>query len=110
MDEGLQHAGLLLELLPKPKSKKGEDVEAKGGDPKPGDPNFGQYLEQKMSDFYSKRGGTLKAWARQKGLSEAQFDNVSSPPENEDWTTNEAQHRRDQQQLYLILYLEHLLY
>ncbi|PVH89756.1 hypothetical protein DL98DRAFT_401128 [Cadophora sp. DSE1049] len=110
MDEGLQHAALSLELIPKPKAKKGEDVEAKGGDPTPGDPKFGEYLDKKMLDFYSGRGATLKAWARQKGLNEAQFDSVRSPGENDAWTEDESKHRRDQQQLYLILYLEHLLY
>lgn len=110
MDEGLQHAGMALELIPKPKTKKGEDVEAKGGDPTPGHPKFGEYLDKKMLDFYSGRGKTLKAWARQKGLDEAHFDSVKSPGENERWTEDESKHRRDQQQLYLILYLEHLLY
>jgi hypothetical protein len=63
-----------------------------------------------MLDFYSKRGETLKTWARQKGISESQFNATKSPARGEDWTPDEAQHRRDQQQLYLILYLEHLLY
>lgn len=111
MDEGLQHAGVLLEILPKPKAKKGEDIEATGDVHKPGHPQFGVDLEKKMTDFYSKRGQTLRAWAKQKGLSEAQFDAApASPGEGSDWTADEAKHRRDQQQLYLILYLEHLLY
>jgi len=110
MDEGLQHAALALELIPRPKAKKGDDIEAKAGDPKPGDPKFGEYLDKKMLDFYSGRGATLKAWARQKGLNEAQFDAVKTPDENDAWTEDESKHRRDQQQLYLILYLEHLLY
>ncbi|CZR57246.1 uncharacterized protein PAC_07136 [Phialocephala subalpina] len=111
MDEGLEHTSIALELAPKPKAKKGEDVEAKGGDnPKPGDTDFAKYLEQKMVEFYNKRGETLKAWARLKGLSEGQFDAAHTPGPDEDFTPDEAQHRRDQQQLYLILYLEHLLY
>jgi len=68
MDEGMEHAGLVLEILPKPKKKKSEDEEAKGADPKPGSADFTKYLEQKMVDFYRKRGDTLKAWAREKGL------------------------------------------
>lgn len=110
MDEGLQHAGLALELIPKPKGKKGEDVEAQGGDPTPGHPKFGEYLDKKMLDFYAGRGKTLRAWGIQKGLTEAQFDSVKTPGENDSWTEDESKHRRDQQQLYLILYLEHLLY
>jgi hypothetical protein len=105
------HAGLVLELLPKPKTKKGSnDVEAEGSDPRPGHPDFGKYLEQKMLDFYSKRGKTLIAWAREKGLSQDAFDATELPTDTKDCTPTDAQHRRDQQQLYLILYLEHLLY
>ncbi|KAL2075689.1 hypothetical protein VTL71DRAFT_632 [Oculimacula yallundae] len=110
MDEGLQHAGLALELIPKPKVKKGEDVEAKGGDPAPGHPKFGEYLDKKMLDFYSGRGKTLKAWAKQKGLNEAQFDSANLPSEDNRPSEDDSKHRADQQQLYLILYLEHLLY
>jgi hypothetical protein len=106
----MEHAGLLLELIPKPKKKKGEDVEAKADGPKPGDPDFAKYLDKKMLDFYSRRGETLRAWARQKGLSESKFDSTKMPPPGQDWNPDEAQHRRDQQQLYLILYLEHLLF
>jgi hypothetical protein len=112
MDEGMEHAGLVLEILPKPKKKKkDEDEEAKGTDPKPGDIDFAKYLERKMVDFYRKRGDTLKAWAREKGLAEDRFDAAKSiPPDADNFTPDEAQHRRDQQQLYLILYMKHLLY
>jgi hypothetical protein len=105
----MEHAGFMLELLPNPKKKTG-DVEAEGTDPCPGHPEFSKYLNQKMADFYSNRGKTLKAWARTKGLSEGQFDSTKPPADSNIWTADEAQHRRDQQQLYLILYLEHLLY
>jgi hypothetical protein len=47
MDEGIQHAGLLLELIPKPKKQKEEDVEQKAEGPKPGDPDFAKYLDKK---------------------------------------------------------------
>lgn len=99
MDGGLTHAGLVLELLPKPKQKKGEDVEAKGdGSPKPGDPEFSADLERKIKEFYGKRGQTLKAWARQKGLSEDQFDSANVPAVGGEYTVDEAKHRRDQSQ------------
>lgn len=111
MDEGLEHAGLVLEILPKPKKKKSEDEEAKGTDPKPGDVDFAKFLDKTMTEFYKKRGDTLKAWAREKGLTEDRFDATPGvPPEVSDYTSDEAQHRRDQQQLYLILYMEYLLY
>ncbi len=110
MDEGMEHASLVLEILPKLKKKKEGDVEEKGTDPRPGDSEFASYLNQKVVDFYSKRGETLKAWAREKGLSEDQFDIVKSVPTDSDNSTpDESQPRRDQQQLYLILYMEHLV-
>ena len=110
MDEGLEHVSLILDIVPKPKKKKGDDEESKSPETKPGDPEFAKYLARKISDFYNERGATLKAWAREKGLSEDQFDAAKVPPTGEGYTRSEAQHRRDQQQLYLILYLEHLLY
>ncbi|OBT82678.1 hypothetical protein VE02_09333 [Pseudogymnoascus sp. 03VT05] len=111
MDEGMEHAGLVLEILPKPKKKKEGDVEENGTDPRPGDLEFTSFLNQKVVDFHSKRGETLKAWARQKGLSKDQFDNAKSAPgDSNNLTPDEDQHRRDQQQLYLMLYMEHLLY
>ncbi|ELR07383.1 hypothetical protein VC83_06608 [Pseudogymnoascus destructans] len=111
MDGGIEHASLVLEILPKPKKKKEADVEENGTDPRPGDLEFASFLNQKVVDFHDKRGETLKAWAREKGLSKDQFDNAQSAPSNSDnFTPDEAQHRRDQQQLYLMLYMEHLLY
>ena len=111
MDEGMEHAGLVLELLPKPKTQNGTDEEAKGADPRPGNAKFAEYMEQKMLDFYRKRGAALRAWAKQKGLTADIFDNpVEDPLQRSGLTRNEDQHRRDQQQLYLILYMEHLLY
>lgn len=110
MDEGMEHASLVLEIQPKPKKKKEGDVEEEGTGPRPGDLEFASYLNQKVVDFHSKRGEALKAWAREKGLSEDQFDSVKGIPGDRDNSrTDEAQHRRDQQQLYLILYMEHLV-
>ncbi|KAL3423247.1 hypothetical protein PVAG01_04994 [Phlyctema vagabunda] len=113
MDEGLEHVGYVLELIPKPKKKKGEDVEAANNTgAKPGDAGFADYLDRKMREFYGKRGETLKTWAREKGLSEDAFNSAQQkmPMNAQDMTPETAQHRRDQQQLYLLLYLEHLLY
>jgi hypothetical protein len=111
MDEGLEHAGLVLEILPKQKTKIGVDEEAKGADPRPGDSEFTKYMEQKMIDFYGRRGEALRAWAREKGLSADRFDAANTvPPEGPDIAPDDDRHRRDQQQLYLILFMEHLLY
>ncbi len=114
MDEGMEHAGLLLGLIkpPKPKSeaKKEIDVEAKGGVVEPGDKGFTQYLEKKLEEFYSKRGEALKTWALQKGLSNEQWDAANSPDlDGSINSPDELQHSKDQQQLYLILYMEFLV-
>jgi hypothetical protein len=114
IDEGLEHAGLLLEFIKPSKANKlpaaGVDVEAKGDVMKPGDKGFSDYLEKKLADFYSKRGQTLKTWARERGLSAEQFDAAKSPGIDDSETTpDENHHRRDQQQLYLILYMEFLV-
>lgn len=58
IDQGLEHVGLCLELLPRPKSKKqgsqkqpngAPDIEAQGDLVKPGDPEFAKVLEEKVN-------------------------------------------------------------
>lgn len=110
MDEGLQHAGLALELIPQPKKKKGKDVEDKGEEIKPGDPKYAEHLQKKMTDFYAGRGKTLKEWARQKGLDEGHLDAAQPSEPGSRVEVDEEKHSQDKQQLYLILYLENLLY
>lgn len=94
MDEAMEHAGLVLEILPKPKKKKGVDEEAKGFDPRPGESTFTAYMEKKMEEFYGKRGSVLRAWAKEKGLSKDHFDNAKSIPlDGSDPSPDELQHR-----------------
>ncbi|KAM0311957.1 hypothetical protein ACHAO8_006730 [Botrytis cinerea] len=111
MDQGLEHAALTLELVPRPKKKAAGDVETADAQSKPGDAGFLAYMEQALNDFYKKRGATLKKWAHEKGLSAEQFDaSRPIPPTGAPVSGDEAAHRRDQQQLYLILFMENLLY
>lgn len=110
MDQGLEHAAILLELTTPPKKKEKDIEESASEDPKPGELEFGAYLEKRVKEFYGKRGQTLKTWAREKGLSEEQFDSINIPSATEDYSQpDEKKHHRDQQQLYLILYLEFLV-
>lgn len=110
MDQGLEHAAILLELTAPPKKKERDIEENASEDPKPGELQFGEYLEKRMKEFYGKRGQTLKTWAREKGLSEEQFDSMNASPVTEDYSQpEEKKHHRDQQQLYIILYLEFLV-
>ncbi|ESZ98380.1 hypothetical protein SBOR_1258 [Sclerotinia borealis F-4128] len=111
MDQGMEHAALTLELVPRPKKKSGDDVETADEQSKPGDAGFLAYMEQTLNEFYKKRGATLKKWAQEKGLSAERFDaSRPIPAAGETVTADEAEHRRDQQQLYLILFMENLLY
>lgn len=110
MDQGLEHAALTLELVPRPKKKAAGDVETADAQSKPGDAGFLAYMEQALNDFYKKRGATLKKWAHEKGLSAEQFDaSRPIPPTGAPVSGDEAAHRRDQQQLYLILFMENLV-
>ncbi|THV48868.1 hypothetical protein BGAL_0223g00100 [Botrytis galanthina] len=111
MDQGLEHVALTLELVPRPKKKAAVDVETADTQSKPGDAGFLAYMEQALNDFYKMRGATLKKWAHEKGLSAEQFDTSRPiPPAGAPVSGDEAAHRRDQQQLYLILFMENLLY
>jgi len=110
MDEALQHVGVVLELTPKPKKPKSADVEASAGKIEPGHPEFAATLKTRVSAFYHTRGSTIRTWAAERGLSVADFQQNAPPQDPQEWSDKQDKHRRDQQQLYLILYLEHLLY
>lgn len=96
MDQGLEHAGLLLEILPPPKKSKVADEESKGTiDPVPGDPEFASRMIDSLDVFYKNRGNVLKTWAREKGLSDIQFDSANAyHPKDHTYTPNEAQHSK----------------
>ncbi|KAL8662244.1 MAG: hypothetical protein Q9168_008286, partial [Polycauliona sp. 1 TL-2023] len=102
MDQGLQHALFTLELEKKPgkrrdgaaqtKDANTPDLEENGDAIEPGDERFGSILSSRIDQFYEQRKVTLDTWCRQKGMAD---------PEN---------HQRHQRQLYLILYMEFLLW
>ncbi|KAI0099629.1 hypothetical protein GGR51DRAFT_392419 [Nemania sp. FL0031] len=115
LDEGLQHAGMLLEILPRPKasamSKNNAngptDVESKGDLVQPGDPGFAEALKGKIKSFHDVRDTILRAWAIEKGLltDDASLDEIN----NVSFSQIDARHFRDQEQLYVLLYLETLM-
>ena len=108
MDEGLQHIGLALELLPKPKPKASAvDIE-EGISLRPGQPGFTKYMEQKQDEYCATRGEALRVWARAKGFPEDQFDR-NRPHSIPTQDSMSVQHRKDRSQLYLILYMEYLV-
>ena len=122
LHEGLQHVLYTLELEKKPgkkilESRKQEssnetDLEAQGGIIKAGDPAFAEQLQTNIKKYFSSREVALRIWSKQKGidLPESVFTNPSTTQTIHFEGKDIQQHRRDQQQLYLILYLEFLLY
>ncbi|KAK8007793.1 hypothetical protein PG989_001783 [Apiospora arundinis] len=113
LDQGLEHGGILLEILPRPKKAKkaaadGADVEAKGDAVEPGDPGFARSLEEKVKNFEAVKVDILRTWARERGLAfdesaAADMENMPSFP------ANGNRHQRDQFQLFLLLYIEKLM-
>ena len=115
IDQGLEHAGIVLELLPRPKElKQAEaqksggaqpDVEAQGQNLRPGQAGFVKVIDEKVRLFDSRRGEILGTWAKEKGLSyDGDLGNID-PGRNLFIDSRE----RDQAQLYVILYMEQLV-
>ncbi|KAK4167698.1 hypothetical protein QBC43DRAFT_202945 [Cladorrhinum sp. PSN259] len=109
IDQGLEHAGICLEILPRPKKarKGGVDVEARGEKIGPGDPALANVIKEKVEAFYSKKGELLNRWVKERGFNpvrdEADLDN--SPCSY--WPDGRE---RDQAQLYIVLYMENLMH
>ncbi|KAI0165743.1 hypothetical protein GGR57DRAFT_448560 [Xylariaceae sp. FL1272] len=121
IDGGLQHAGMVLEILPPPKTSKTQskqangavgpttdaDVEAMGDLVRPGDAGYAEVLKKQIKAFRDIRGAILHAWAKEKGLwtEGDSFEEVNNIP----FAQTDGKHQRDQSQLYVLLYLETLM-
>ncbi|KAK3680982.1 hypothetical protein B0T22DRAFT_415351 [Podospora appendiculata] len=109
IDQGLEHAGLLLELLPRPKtnkSPKAVDVEAQNEEVKPGEPGFARVVDEKVEAFNFKRGELLRTWVEHGGLPTDVDEDGSEIPGH----ANSAERKeRDQVQLYILLFMENLM-
>ncbi|KAK4178019.1 hypothetical protein QBC36DRAFT_299736 [Triangularia setosa] len=105
IDQGLEHAGICLELLPRPNKNKQLDVEAHGEQVQPGDPGLAKVLEEKVAAFYSKKGELLRTWVRERGF---HFDDEAENEERDELSAE--QRERDQSQLYIVLYMENLMH
>ncbi|KID89725.1 hypothetical protein MGU_03130 [Metarhizium guizhouense ARSEF 977] len=102
IDQGLEHAGICLEILPK--SKKSQkmtqsgnshgnvDIEGHGGQIYPGDKRFGVVVNTKIGDIYTQIGSSLRTWLCER-LSMAEDDALAN----------------NQPQLSASLYLEQLM-
>jgi hypothetical protein len=122
MNDGLEHAGLQLEIIPKPGTKnffnwmpgvkrtEETDIEAEGETIEPGNPDFSRILEHRLTEFSMRRIEALSAWANSNGLSAAQFENLQASGELDlDEDSVDGHVRRDRKQLYLILYIQHMV-
>ncbi|XPS92756.1 hypothetical protein M3J09_002137 [Ascochyta lentis] len=115
MDEGLTHIMLRMQFTKPPKKKKGQnqdDAEAKGDTVKPGDKNFAEYMEKQADIFYSSKEPMLRHWVESKGI-KLSADYFSCPDEVDDETLKRlpsiTTRKRDQRQLYIVLYVIFLL-
>ncbi|KAK9358397.1 hypothetical protein V1504DRAFT_435832 [Lipomyces starkeyi] len=123
MNDGLLHASYALELTRKPKDKNVQqdaemeetvvDLETRGKIRKPGDTKFGEYLEEKVRYFKEHRKASLKKWCELKRVAFPEEEDGASLERtrsmlqrSKDLTGND----QTRQQLYLILYLEFLLW
>lgn len=128
MHDGLQHALYTLELAKPPKKRKAskksssdgaasKDLEADAGVMKPGDPEYATYLNKKIDVFYEQRKTTLAVWCQQRGIKmdAKPFENPSQTAlnirtENSSRIEDPEEHAKNQRQLYLVLYMEFLLW
>ena len=115
LDDGLAHVLLKLQLAHPPKKKKGQnqdDAEAKGDAIKPGDAGFAEHLQKQANLFFSKKEPTLRHWVETKGikLRDDYFCNPSTPEEElSHLFPSTTTRKRDQRQLFLVLYIMFLL-
>ncbi|EEA25268.1 hypothetical protein TMatcc_006510 [Talaromyces marneffei ATCC 18224] len=114
MHDGLEHVAYQLNLAKRKRHGAKNDVEAGASHASPGEEGFAQYLEAKCESFYKARLVTLREWCEQKGieLPEDYFyhprpDQPIQLPEN---VPGGLPHDRTERQLYILLYVEHMLY
>ncbi|EWZ86355.1 hypothetical protein BFJ63_vAg13883 [Fusarium oxysporum f. sp. narcissi] len=123
VNDGLEHAGLQMELIPRPGAKgfirrmlgtrgnKLADTESKGGGNEPGSPEFSKVLEEKLDNFSKDRVASLNAWVDNGHLpADLKTDPHRSNEGGADERLSPEILHRDRQQLYLLLYIQQMLY
>lgn len=112
LTDGINHISYVLEVSPKPKAKT-SDVEAKGTlPPQPGDVNFSLYLKAQIDNYHEHRQTVIQRWSEQKGIAlPATFwqDSEGSSKARRRATV-EIKSKNLQQQLYLQLFAEFVIY
>jgi hypothetical protein len=111
---GLTHVGLVLELTPKPKAPKGDVEKDAAATPKPGDPTFSAFLAKAVDDYHQHRMTAIQKWCEKKGI-DLPPTFFNSPHAEYRWKDSKSmsdsvRQTQNQQQLYLILYMEYLMH
>ena len=110
--QGLTHVGYQLKFAKKPKMS-GDDVEKGAGNlPTPGESGFTAILAAEIAEFARHRESALRRWCDHKGveLPTSFWDDPSQHYSMKDLQnmSETVTQRHNQQQLYLILYIEYL--
>ncbi|RMZ88575.1 hypothetical protein DV736_g4207, partial [Chaetothyriales sp. CBS 134916] len=113
--QGLTHIGLVLGVFPKPKKSGRGDIEKNGGGPPlPGDKEFSKSLKATLDAFHEHRETAILRWCERTGINlpKTFWDKPHVPFSLKD-NPNVAESARKahrQQQLYILLYMEYLVY
>lgn len=102
-NEAIEHALLLLKLKSSPKKATSDE---ESGVRVAGDEGFNELLEERVQEFYSTRTGDIQSYfGAQVPLT---TDSISAAIERE--STSEGFNHTRRSQLYLVLFMEYLLY
>ncbi|KAI4750465.1 hypothetical protein E4T51_16225 [Aureobasidium sp. EXF-12344] len=112
--DGIEHTTIQLEIAsetPKADNSTKTDLEAEGEQFRPSDPNFSKHLHEKLTEFSAGRIEALNAWANSKGLSPEQMEELQCRASREAEKDRDLERvPADCQQLFLILFIQHMLY
>ena len=111
---GLTHFSYMLGVASKPKPKEGDVENDAGGTTQPGDKEYAQFLKAAIDEFHTHRQTAIIRWCERKGidLPASHWDNPEVHFSLKDHFKNTESVRKvhNQQQLYLILYIEYLIF
>lgn len=114
LGQGLTHVSYQLKFAKKPKASTSDIEKSAGGAPMPGEAGFTDMLEATIAGFNRHRESTLQRWCDHKGveLPTSFWDDASQHFSMKDLKsmTETVSQRHNQQQLYLILYVEYLAF
>ena len=107
VDDGLQHAGMVLEILPSPKVVKAHDIESNGRKASIaiGEPGFAEDLNKIIQSFHDRRSEILRKWVSEHGSSAN--EKQSKPSDILQRLQTVA--IKDLTQLYMLLFLEKMV-